>query len=273
MKRSTYAFTIIGLSFLSVLAVSCGSGGSRNDQGSSFLAFGYFADTTGEVGETGAILPMFTDFSVSGSDGLQRITYMGLRNLMTRQFVRVVRVDCDYQVEGSFIKLPSDSFGFSTVLGPVPDAATGGEGEPIAQIAYSGFQVLSPDLYSFLNNNRSLLPELPYRMVATCAATGVTQSGTTMTTNSLNYFIQFVEPSECCTGAENDQIPDFQQGAGTGGTLVTEPSEPGVNDAGINGATVTSTTSTDLSEITFTDDTSEITVTDVEQLTVTDQLN
>jgi len=259
MKRSTYAFTIIGLSFLSIFAVSCGSGGSRNDQGSSFLAFGYFADTTGTVGETGAILPMFTDFSVGGSDGLQRITYMGLRNLMTRQFIRVVRVDCDYQVEGSFIKLPSDSFGFSTVLGPVPDAVAAVDAEPIAQISYSGFQVLSPDLYSFLNNNRSLLPELPYRMVATCAATGVTQSGTTMTTNSLNYFIQFVEPSECCTGAEFDGIPDFQQGPGTGGNLVTAPSEPAVGGTGIGGAQATGTNATD---VTFTE-TQEFTVTNV----------
>lgn len=260
MKRCTYAITILGLSFLSIFAASCGSGGSRNDQGSSFLAFGYFADTTGEVGETGAILPMFTDFSVSGSDGLQRITYMGLRNLMTRQFIRVVRVDCDYKVEGSFIKLPSDSFGFSTVLGPVPEAGTAVDGEPIAQISYSGFQVLSPDLYSFLNNNRSLLPELPYRMVATCAATGVTQSGTTMTTNSLNYFIQFVEPSECCTGAEQDGIPDFQQGPGTGGTLVTEPSEPALAGAGINSSEVVSTNTT------------EVTVTQSEELIVTDAI-
>jgi hypothetical protein len=225
MARTITRVTLSGMLLLLGVLTGCGGSGTNNDQGTSFMAMGYFQDSSGDVGDGGAIVPMFRDigtpFGPNGEryDIQQHITWMGLLNRLERQFVRVVRIDCSYKVEGSFLNVPNDSFGLSVVLAPTSDEEPGAGILP--NISYSPFQILSPDIYSFLNNNQALLPQLPYRMVATCSATGVTQSGTTMTTNPLNYFVNFVDESECCTGGEAEGVPGFQAGPGTGGTLLT----------------------------------------------------
>ncbi len=215
--------------------ISCGGSSSNNDQGTSFLAFGYFEDSTGSVGKSGDILPLFSDVSPLGFDGLQTTVFMGLRNNLSRQFIRLVRIDCDYSVEGSFISIPSESYASSTVLGATPtDGAAGGVTTgALGNISYFGFQILSPDIYSFINNNKASFPELPFRMTAICSATGITQSGDVLTTNPLNYFIQFVENSECCSDFNGDGNPDFQTGNGTGGDLITTPAVPAIEAGGL----------------------------------------
>lgn len=221
---------IAKLTFLVLVVVAsfggCGDSGVNNDQGASFLAMGFFDDATGQVGRTGDILPLFSDIALDGTNDMQYWTFIGLTNRLSSQFIRVVRVDCSYKVEGSFINIPSDSYGFSTVIGPggEPPAGAnaggnnGGAGNDgagnLPTTVYAGFQLLSPDIFTFLNNNRSFLPSLPFRMVATCSATGVTQAGNTMTTNPLNFFVQFVTVEECCPGEPG---PGFQIGTGTGG--------------------------------------------------------
>ncbi len=200
----------------------CGDSGVNNDQGTSFLALGFFDDATGQVGRTGDILPLSSDVALDGTNDMQYWTFMGITNRLSRQFIRIVRIDCRYDVEGSFINIPNDSYGFSTVLGPgaePPAGVGGGNGDGgdqgnLPTTVYAGFQLLSPDIFTFLNSHRSSLPTLPFRMVATCSATGVTQAGNTMTTNPINFFVQFVTMEECCTGEPG---PGFQIGAGTGG--------------------------------------------------------
>ena len=233
--------SLVGL--VGILAVSCGSS-TNNDQGTSFLAFGYYADAAGSTGSSGTVAPLYTDVPVGNIDGLQTQTFMGLQNRLTRQFIRVVRFDCDYSVSGSFINIPSESFATSTVIGPTVATTTGGTtggatggttggttggaagGGAVASRQYIGFQILSPDIYSFINNNKASFPELPFRMTAICSATGITQSGDVLTTNPLNYFIQFVENSECCTDGNGNGRPDFQVGTGTGGNLATTGTNP-----------------------------------------------
>ncbi len=220
-KRAT---TVTLLTFL----VSCG-GTTNNDQGASFLALGYYADSAGSVGRSGDIVQLFsdtpgviTDSAGDRLDGLQTWTFIGLQNNLTKQFVRLVRIDCDYSISGSFIRVPSSSYAGSAVIGAAPSAATdaggadGGQTSTVTRnILYYGFQVISPDIYSFLNNNKASLPELPFRMNVICSATGVTQAGDVLTTNPLNYFIQFVEEAEVGAGSG----PGV--GVGSGGTLVT----------------------------------------------------
>lgn len=194
----------------------CGSS-SNNDQGTSFLALGFF-DSTGANGENGAFLPLFTDISaqggaLSGFDGLTRVAFIGLQNRLATQFIRVVRVDCSYDVQGSSLTIPDDSFNFSTVLG----GSDGGDG--VANTSFSGFEIISPDIYSYLNNNQNSLPQLPFRMTVTCSATGITQAGDVLTTNPVQYFIQFLDIEECCPGT-----PGFQNGVGTGGDINFEDS-------------------------------------------------
>ena len=210
---------VVLLAALLAGVVSCGGTGSNNDQGTSFLAFGYFADSTGETGETGTLIPLFQDLPVGGFDGLTHITFIGLQNRLTNQFIRVVRVDCSYSIEGSNLAIPDDSDNFSTVIGPSA-GEDGGEVDPtLGNVSYAGFEIISPDLFSYLNNNQSRLPQLPFRMIATCSATGVTQSGDTLTTNGLNYLVQFLDRAECCTGTGVAGGGGFEVGPGTGGDI------------------------------------------------------
>lgn len=213
-----------------VSLVSCG-GASNNDQGVSFLATGYFKRPVGGgelTPSSGSVANLFSDTSATGSDGLFVEISMGIQNNLTKQFIRVVRIDCDYDVAGSFIKIPSESFPESAVLvsatppTTTSTSTTAGETTTITSTSSDftsssqiAFLVLTPDLYSFINNNKASFPELPFRMTAVCSATGVTQAGDVMTTNPLNYFIQFVEDAEEGAGTG----PGV--GVGTGGTLVT----------------------------------------------------
>lgn len=228
------------LGVVAALAISgglgCGSA-SNNDQGTSFLAFGFFQDSTGATGQTGSIVPLSADISgitvalpnevELAADGLYVTTSIGLENRMDTQFIRVVRIDCDYSVPGAEVAIPSDSFAYSTVLGPVAtdtgtggtDGGTGGT-TSLGNRSFSEFFIVTADLYAFLNVNRERMPQLPFRMVASCSATGITQAGDVLTTNPLNYTVQFVDVSECCTASDTTD-PGFQNGAGTGGDFTS----------------------------------------------------
>ncbi len=233
-----------------LLSLGCGGGATNNDQGTSFLATGYFkrnspTDAT-LAPSTGDVALLNSDVAVSNIDGLFTTAYIELQNRLSRQFIRTVRIDCKYEIPGSNIDVPDDSFQVSQVLGPAQAAAPGvatptapaapgagggaaggGAAGGVGALASSNrleFLVVSPDLYSFLNSFRASLPVAPFRMIATCSATGVSQAGDVFTTNSLNYLIQFVENAECCTGTGT--TPGFQNGPGTGGDLTSTTTEP-----------------------------------------------
>ena len=218
---------------------ACG-GSTNNDQGTSFLASGYF--TADGTAVNGYILPLATDIPATGTetgdslsatfptDGLQLIVRMRLENRLSSQFLRIVRIDCSYYVPGASpaLVLPNDSFNASAVV------------QPEANIDYA-FQMISPDVYSYLNVNRNLLPELPFRMLADCSATAVTQAGDSIESNPLTFFVQFLDSAECCTGGAGPEAGysgGFQQGPGTGGDLITDSSEG-------SGAAAGATTTTD----------------------------
>lgn len=158
-----------------VLLNGCGSA-SNNDQGTSFTAIGYFADTSGATGEAGQIV-------ILSQSGNGVITFMGLANRLSQQFIRVTRFDCDYNVPGSAVPIPSDSFAVGTVMEAAGDLGS--------SLGYVGFTIVSTDLIDFIIANISSLPPLPFRMNATCSATGVTQAGDVLVTNPISYFIQF----------------------------------------------------------------------------------
>ena len=211
------------------VALGCGST-SSNDQGVSLQNIGYYhlpSDELPPPGETGATISLFTDAGL-GFDGLQWPTAMGIFNRLQDQFVRVVRIDCRYEVPGASpsLVIPDDAQNVSFVVNPSvlsPDNPLGevfqGNEEAFPTIVYAGFNIVSPDLYAFLNANQASLPQLPFRMTALCKAVGVTQAGDTLETNESPYQIQFIDESECCTGSPSDpSAPGFVQGTGTGGS-------------------------------------------------------
>ncbi len=227
----------LGLLVISLIAgaISCGNS-SNNDQGTSFLALGFFAeDDEGnpdpEIYQSGEIVPLFADSALLTPlqvfDGHLTLARMGLQNRLTTMFIRVTRIDCSYSIAGTVLPIPDDSFNSSVVIGPSPAAeegvpAAGGDGIPPNNI-YIEFEIVSPDVMAYLNANQNSLPQLPFRMIATCTATGVTQAGDALETNPLNYLIQFVDYAECCTGTVGE-VPGttgggFQTGTGDGGTI------------------------------------------------------
>ena len=251
------------------LALGCGST-SSNDQGVSVQNLGYFVVGSTEdppPGITGAIIPLSADvaldaevndfFPAQGTglvDGLTHFASMGVFNRMQNQFIRIVRIDCHYEIPGASpsLVIPTDSENVSFIVNAsvyTPDNPLGdvvsSDTDIFPNVVYAPFQLLSPDLYAFLNANRASLPELPFRMTATCSATGVTQAGDNLETNEMPYQIQFVDFAECCTG-DSSFVPGFQIGSGTGGdtsgSIVTGSS--GTSGAQTTGSDTTGTDTT-----------------------------
>ena len=170
---------------LGLALFGCGTA-SNNDQGTSFLALGFFADDSGSTGASGMVLPLHTDElspAAAGGYGLLTTVNFGIRNRLSKQYIQTSHVECDYRVQQSSLVVPSDSHTFSTIVEPGGDL-------------YPQIEILSPDLYAFLNLNHSSLPELPFRMNITCRMTGVSQAGDVLTTNDVTTLVQFVDLAE-----------------------------------------------------------------------------
>ena len=222
--------------------VACG-GSTNNDQGTSFLALGFFIDD--ETSQTGAFTPLATDFAqlpsaaAAGtvpvqSDGAALFTFIGLENRLSSQYIRLERVDCRYDVPGAdpTFQVPDESFNITAIIGP--GSATDDTQEPadaiLEEAFYAQFSILSPDIFSYLNVNRNSLPELPFRVIATCSAIGISEAGDVFRTNEVTLNIVVTDPAECCTGAPSEEPVSggFQDpGPGTGGDLVTDGAASG----------------------------------------------
>ncbi len=226
-------FASVLTSLTLAFAAGCG-GASSNNQGTSFLAFGW--STLDDLADPNPDLisiqvPLATDATALTDanglalDGAAYYVGMALQNRLTTQFIRVVRIDCNYDIQGSTLSVPSDSLNVSAIIAPTedPDATEGANSalvEESGNFNYVGFPIVSTDILSYLNVNRNSLPELPFRMSATCHAVGVTQAGDTLETNEITLPVYFHDPAECCTGATGENpgtSGGFQTGAENGG--------------------------------------------------------
>lgn len=229
-SRKSAVIKGVTLGVLALLAASCGST-SSNDQGTSVTALGFYgvtvssgaitATTTPETGKIVEISPDSGGFA--GLDLNTVLAGIGVQNRLTTQFFRTVRVDFHYDVPGASTTIPDDSTPMTMLL----SAAGDGTSTVDSATAIGVVQVVSPDVISYLNINRNLLPDLPFRMNVTATVTGVTQAGDVLTTNEINYFVQFAERDECCTGNTTDQNPaGFDDGGtGSGGNFDTTTSD------------------------------------------------
>ncbi|MBP9837161.1 MAG: hypothetical protein KBC84_00455 [Proteobacteria bacterium] len=256
-NRRNTLFALMGSAICAGI-ISCGTAASNNDQGTSFLAFGWFTQTgTTATPNTGQNVGVNSDFSTitdgNGQllDGKQVLVSMGLQNRLTSQFVTLKRIDCSYSLEGTngTITLPNDSSNVSSVLAPAANPTTGEPVLPGAEIGTGSanftsesiveFPIISTDQFSYLNVYTNSLPALPFRITATCHGVGVTQAGDTITTNDLNYPVILHDTAECCTGNDGENPAGgtsggFQGGAATGGGIDFSD--------GTNSADITTTT-------------------------------
>lgn len=235
-------FSICLLAFALVVgAIACG-GASNNDQGTSFLSLGYY-----NLDESDKIVGVaFVNANISSdratladantaSDGRMVSVMLGMENRLRKQFLRVIRIDCSYDVQGADagLSIPDDSVSIGFVLGAtendsqpldgnqaiVDEAGSVSQNTDITrpQIVYYAFPVVSTDIFAFLNNNINRLPQLPFTMTATCYGVGITEAGDVLETNPVSLPVIFSDQAECCTGTGTDGGGGFQNGVGTGG--------------------------------------------------------
>lgn len=207
--------TTVALLIVLFVLLACGKAGTNNDQGVIFQSTGYYADTAGATGSTGTVEELFSndsDFGGLGAFNGRIVTaIIGLRNNLGAQFLNLTRIDCNYGVAGSSLSVPSDSF---TVGGLIPKGGSD---------LFVEFPILSPDIISFLNVNKNSLPELPFRLTASCAGVAISEAGDTLVTNRSPYSILFVEQAAVSTNP------------GTGGAIDSSgdnDSEPTTVDSG-----------------------------------------
>lgn len=241
-----------------LFSLGCGST-TNNDQGTSFLAFGWsdLSDTPPTPNVSGVSVALATDApqltTASGLalEGSMFTVGIALQNRLTTQFIRLDRIDCAYNIEGSDISIPNESVNVSAVLGPTAEdgtttsSANNGLVTEFGNSVYTGFPVLTTDIISYLNVNKNSLPQLPFRMIARCHAIGVTQAGDVLTTNDLYFPVYFFDTAECCTGATGETpgtSGGFQGGAANGGDITFEDGTTASDTLG--GTTAASTTAT-----------------------------
>jgi len=279
----TLLASILGLGLVTG-AISCGGQTTNNDQGTSFLAFGYFTPGTENTPLSGldAILSPDTATIVAGSngsafqaDGGHIIVKMGVQNRLSNQFIRLERIECSYSIPGAstLFNIPDDSFntaviisaspvstgdgttdGGTTTAGPLPVPSDGTTSTDSGSAAFAAFDLVSPDIISYINVNRNQLPELPFRLNTTCHAVGVSQAGDVFVTNELQFQVNFFDQAECCTGSTIEQgdtagnVPNDDGGfqtdgsTGTGGDFVSTTDENG--DPAASSGSSSSTAST-----------------------------
>jgi len=204
-------FGSIALLLCIVAAASWSGCGNSNDQGISFRALGFFQDDTGAVTQAGtcASLSDTQQIPATAAEG----GFLGLENNMN-QGINLDHVDLSYHVNGSSLAIPNDVFALATRLGP----ASGQESSK--PLLFQQIVIVSPNIMSFLNDNRSRLPQPPFSMVVLATTVGVADSGDKFRTNRVTFQVLFTDtpgsaPGECTVPTPT---PGESSGGATAGT-------------------------------------------------------
>lgn len=192
---------------------ACGSGGNRNDQGVAFTFLGWYWDTAGETGASGAsvglseINPEEPAAPSQGTGGMV-LLYAGVENHLTAQALRVERIVHSYYIPGATVQPPQTSVAAPAQLDPARTIGSGGtgggtggtgggidvnpdsslpdsfcSGGTCATKAYIGVPIIPPAVREFIALNREQFPEAPFVMVVNSYATGVTSAGSSIESN------------------------------------------------------------------------------------------
>ena len=185
----------------------CGSDGGNNDNGVSFRAVGFFQ---GQVQNNQCQVPTadtaiadqsielaLDDSSVDAGypSGIFLCrAYLWLESNLDKQGMTVNRLDFEYEIPGTRIGIPTNSSSIGVRLNPAdanPDQSPSPFGPPNVYIGQPSGQVVPASLILFLRQNRQVLPQLPYVMIVHVTAQGRTDAGENLTSNVINYTIQF----------------------------------------------------------------------------------
>ena len=193
---------------VSILAAVWWSGcGNSNDQGISFRTLGYFHNGKGTAGDAGRCADLSNDVNVPQSSGDFDPKsnpggggFLGLQNNMV-QGINLDHVDLSYHVNGASIAIPNDVAAIAGRLGP-----SSGQEPNNPNILFLQSTIVGPNIFKFLNDNRTLLPDPPFSMVVFATAVGTTDGGDVFRTNRANYEVTFVEGQIVC-GSTPTAVP------------------------------------------------------------------
>lgn len=174
--------------------LGCGSSGSSNDQGVSFTLYGMFQDNACTTGFSGGAIQLSTDTESNGS-GVGALASLGLQNNMA-QGIRTRRVYLSYFVEGSDLQPPPTSQALGLFLGPgfdTPNSSLPDTVQALPNVGCGQFELVPPEILSYLNLNRSRFPELPYKMSVQVTVSGIGTAGDEIITNVLDVPLEVVE--------------------------------------------------------------------------------
>lgn len=157
----------------------------------------------------------------SGSAGGAAFLTMVLDNYLSKEAIRVDRAFHSYFIPGASVQPPDTSVGVSATLGPgvtlgdefqsdstLPDGFS-----TIGSTTCANVPIITADIRTFLNLNRSSFPEPPFVMVVETYASGVTTSGTRLDTNPIQLEVLVT----------TDNVIPPTEGTATGGTTTTGP--------------------------------------------------
>lgn len=206
----------------------CGSA-TNNDQGVAFTLLGFFSaddiDNVSGCDTPTGTLGLFSSLNASGVDPASgnTIIYAGLQNNLSQQFIRTERAFITYNVTGASRQPPDTSVPISSIVFPsvvdTTDSENSGSNGFVSSLppsfggsgcsrGYAGFEVVPADIMTWLNFNRSALPELPFRLDATVTVTGITSAGDRYTSNEMTFFIDFLADVEINEPSGSDNTGD-----------------------------------------------------------------
>lgn len=186
---------------IAMVLVGCGSG-TNNDQGVTFSFLGYYESSGGApVGQLTTPLTVDSSEGVTDdSDGTEgeAITFLGFKNNLSGQGLRLQRVFFSYFVPGAMIQPPDTSAAQSLLLGPgaaIPGVVTSlppGFGSGLTATQYVATSVIPPQIREWINLHRTELPEAPFDMEVIAFARGITTAGDSVETNSASLMVRFL---------------------------------------------------------------------------------
>ena len=195
MKKIVLILTLI------VSLLGCGSA-SNNDQGVTFTLFGFYADSSGEVGLTGTSLRFSeisdTEPSSSTTGTFSNVVYLGMQNNLSGQLIRTSRVYYTFLVPGASVQPPSTNGALVVTLGPTNNTA--GSSLPpslvgnttAASTHFSGVSIIPVPIREWLNLHRGELPAAPFDIEATVYVRGSTSSGDELNTNPATLIVKIL---------------------------------------------------------------------------------
>ena len=198
MKTLTKIF--LSAAVIACFATGCGTGTS-NDQGTTFTLLGFFSAPPGDAceeipaGTASLVVPISTSTGsgITGNNeflGLDSaiLTYLGLQNNLSGEFIRSQRAFFEYYIEGSSSQPPMTSYPLSSIVGPFAESGDTTDTDAFdsslpnsfagtCNRSYIQVPVIHPDVRTWMNFNRTSLPEPPFTMSATVYVSGLSSSG------------------------------------------------------------------------------------------------